>query len=65
VVGLMTLVRLLGYSTLACGCVVGRYREVATSRELAYVEQKGKTCGAHEHRRNQTVAPAVPRRASR
>lgn len=64
-VGLMTLVRLLGYSTLACGCVVGRYREVATSRELAYVEQKGKACGAHEHRRNHTVAPALTRRVSR
>ena len=37
----MSLVRLLGYTTLACGCVVGRYREVASSRELAYVEEKG------------------------
>ncbi len=66
-VGLMSLVRLLGFSTLACGCVVGRYREVATSRELAYVEEKGTACAAHEHRRNHTVAPLapVPRRAAR
>ena len=52
----MSLVRLLGFTTLACGCVVGRYREVATSREVAYVEEKGKTCGSHSHRRNRTVA---------
>jgi hypothetical protein len=52
----MSLVRLLGFTTLACGCVVGRYREVATSRELTYVEEKGKSCGSHSHRRNHTVA---------
>ena len=34
-------VRLLGFRTLACGCVIGRYRELATSRELTYVEEKG------------------------
>ncbi len=54
--GGMSLVRLLGFSTLTCGCVVGRYREVATSREVAYVEEKGKTCGSHGHRRNHTLA---------
>ena len=52
----MSLVRLLGYSTLACGCVVGRYREVASNRELTYIEEKGLTCGSHGHRRNHTVA---------
>jgi hypothetical protein len=52
----MSLVRLLGFKTLACGCVVGRYREVATSRELSYVEEKGLTCQTHGHRRNHTVA---------
>jgi hypothetical protein len=54
--GVMSLVRLLGYTTLACGCVVGRYREVGSSRELAYVEEKGLSCGSHGHRRNHTVA---------
>ncbi len=54
----MSLVRLLGFTTLACGCVVGRYREVGTNRELAYVEEKGNTCDAHAHRRNQTIAPS-------
>jgi hypothetical protein len=51
----MSLVRLLGFTTLACGCVVGRYREVATSREISYVEEKGKNCGSHSHRRNHTL----------
>ena len=51
----MCLVRLLGFTTLACGCVVGKYREVATSREVIYVEEKGKTCGSHGHRRNHTI----------
>jgi hypothetical protein len=52
----MSLVRLLGFTTLACGCVVGKYREVATSREVSYVEEKGPACGSHAHRRNHTVA---------
>jgi hypothetical protein len=51
----MSLVRLLGFTTLRCGCVVGRYREVATSREVTYVEEKGKTCVSAGHRRNHTV----------
>jgi hypothetical protein len=52
----MSLVRLLGFTTLACGCVVGKYREVATSRELSYIEEKGKNCTRHAHRRNHTIA---------
>ena len=51
----MSLVRLLGFITLSCGCVVGRYRELATNREVSYVEEKGKTCGSQGHRRNHTV----------
>jgi hypothetical protein len=53
---MMSLVRLLGFTTLGCGCVVGRYREVATSREVTYVEEKGKSCDSQGHRRNHTVA---------
>lgn len=56
----MSLVRLLGFATLPCGCVIGRYREVASNRELAYVEEKGTTCSVHQHRRNHTVAVPVP-----
>ena len=52
----MSLVRLLGFKTLSCGCVIGRYRELATSRELTYVEEKGSHCDLHGHRRNHTVA---------
>jgi hypothetical protein len=54
----MSLVRLLGFDTLGCGCVVGRYRDVATSREVAYVEEKGANCHQHAHRRNHTIAVA-------
>jgi hypothetical protein len=52
----MSLVRLLGFTTLPCGCVTGRYRELATNRELTYVEEKGATCTQHGHRRNHTIA---------
>lgn len=54
----MSLVRLLGFTTLSCGCVTGRYREVATNREVTYVEEKGSSCSHHEHRRNHTLAAA-------
>ena len=57
-VTMMSLVRLLGFTTLACGCVTGRYREVATHREVTYVEEKGHGCVDAGHRRNQTLAPA-------
>ena len=53
---IMSLVRLLGFSTLACGCVIGRYREVATSRDVRYVEEKGRFCTTPTHRRNHTLA---------
>jgi hypothetical protein len=52
----MSLVRLLGFRTLGCGCVIGRYRELATSRELTYVEEKGVGCDLYGHRRNHTIA---------
>jgi hypothetical protein len=56
----MSLVRLLGFTTLRCGCLVGRYREVASNRELVYVEEKGVTCQEHFHRRNHTVTVLQP-----
>ena len=49
-------VRLLGFTTLPCGCIVGRYRELATSRDVNYVEEKGNRCETHTHRRNHTIA---------
>lgn len=53
-----SLVRLLGFRTLVCGCVTGHYREIATSREITYVEEKGPGCEHHAHRRNHTLTPA-------
>jgi hypothetical protein len=35
--------------------VIGRYRELATSRELTYIEEKGTSCDTHGHRRNHTI----------
>ena len=55
---MMSLVRLLSFTTLACGCVTGKYREIATHREIIYVEEKGSACAHHAHRRNHTLAPA-------
>jgi hypothetical protein len=54
----MSLVRLLGFTTLSCGCVTGHYREVATNREITYVEEKGLTCEQPAHRRNHTLGTA-------
>ncbi len=51
----MSLVRLLGFRTLTCGCVIGRYRDLGTEREVTYVEEKGSNCELHAHRRNHTV----------
>jgi hypothetical protein len=52
----MSLVRLLGFTTLTCGCVCGRYREVGTSRDVTYIEEKGTSCHASGHLRNQPVS---------
>ena len=52
----MSVVRILGFSTLSCGCVVGRYRDIASTREVVYVEEKGVGCESHAHRRNHTVS---------
>jgi hypothetical protein len=55
---MMSLVRLLGFTTLACGCVTGHYREIATNREVTYVEEKGPSCEHQAHRRNHTLSAA-------
>jgi hypothetical protein len=60
----MSVVRLLGFSTLACGCVVGRYRDVGSTREITYVEEKGSGCDSAAHRRNHTVTPERERYAA-
>lgn len=52
----MSVVRVIGFATMPCGCVVGRYRDLASTREVVYVEEKGLACESHAHRRNQTVS---------
>ena len=52
----MSLVRLLGFTTLNCGCVSGRYREVGTDREVTYIEEKGNGCRLTSHQRNQPLS---------
>jgi hypothetical protein len=52
----MSLVRLLGFKTLTCGCLAGH--------EIAYIEEKGAACSVHGHRRNHTVMPERAARAS-
>jgi len=52
----MNLVRLLRFTTLACGCVSGHYQELATSREVTYIESKGTACAESAHQRNQPVS---------
>ena len=34
----MPLLRLLGFATLECGCLVGRYGEMVVDHEVDYVE---------------------------
>jgi hypothetical protein len=51
----MSLVRLLGFCTLPCGCVVGRYLDLAGNREVMFVEEKGDECETHAHRRNHAL----------
>jgi hypothetical protein len=60
----MSVVRLLGFATLPCGCVVGRYRDIGSTREIVYVEEKGTGCQSHAHRRNHTVTAQRERYAS-
>ncbi|MGH9410531.1 MAG: hypothetical protein ACRD1V_13870 [Vicinamibacterales bacterium] len=55
---MMSLVRLLGFKTLGCGCIAGRYRELASHREITYIEEKGAGCVDHTHRRNHTIGTA-------
>ena len=52
----MSLVRLLGFKTLGCGCVSGRYRDMASSREVTYIEEKGASCSVSGHQRNQPLS---------
>src|SRR6218665_3726025 len=50
--GSMSIVKLLGFETLGCGCVVGHYREAGTIRVVTYVEEKATGCEEPTHQRN-------------
>jgi hypothetical protein len=52
----MSMVRLLGFRNLSCGCVSGRYRDLGTSRETNYIEEKGPNCQEPAHQRNQPLS---------
>ncbi len=52
----MSLVRLMGFTTLTCGCVTGRYREEGSKREITYIEEKSTVCVSSGHVRNQPVS---------
>ena len=56
----MPLLRLLGFATLECGCLVGRYGEMAVDREVDYVEAKSSACNRHDHQRNYTLSGSTP-----
>lgn len=51
----MSIVKLLGFETLGCGCVVGHYRDAGTISIITYVEEKASSCGDASHRRNHAV----------
>ncbi|HTV03254.1 MAG TPA: hypothetical protein VMF13_22080 [Luteitalea sp.] len=51
----MSIVKLLGFETMGCGCVVGHYRDAGTISVVTYVEEKAVTCGEVGHRRNHAV----------
>jgi len=53
----MGLIALLGFKERTCGCVIGRYRELATHREITYVEQRGPDCAAGGHHGSQSAPP--------
>ncbi len=59
-----SVVRLIGFATLPCGCVVGRYRDLGSTREVVYVEEKGPVCESPAHRRNHTVSAERERYAA-
>ena len=51
----MSIVKLLGFETLGCGCVVGHYRDAGTVRVVTYIEEKASTCDQPGHRRNHAL----------
>ncbi len=59
----MSIVKLLGFENLGCGCLVGHYRDAGTVSIVTYVEEKAGACADVSHRRNHALVPRQ-RRAS-
>ena len=59
----MSIVRLLAFETLGCGCLAGHYREAGTLRAVTYIEEKARACADDGHRRNHAL-PTRRRRVS-
>ncbi len=56
----MSMVRLLAFETLDCGCVAGHYREGGSPRTVTYIEEKATICAVPSHRRNHAVQMRPP-----
>jgi hypothetical protein len=63
-VGIMSIVKLLGFETLGCGCLVGHYRDAGTVSVVSYVEEKAATCPDAGHRRNHAMVTRRRRAAA-
>lgn len=50
-----SLVTLVKYDWMSCGCQIGIYRINSDGKLIVYVEAKGKECQKHSHRRNHVV----------
>lgn len=51
----MSIVKLLGFETLTCGCLVGHYRDAGATTPVTYIEEKATTCVEATHRRNHAL----------
>lgn len=51
----MSIVKLLGFEPLGCGCVAGHYRDAGTISVVTYIEEKAVTCAEPSHRRNHAL----------
>ena len=57
------MLRIVRFETAACGCLIGKYRDTITGREMACVEASAAPCDAH--RRNDLLAQASARQPLR
>ena len=55
----MSLLRMIGFASLSCGCLVGRYHNSSLDCELDYVDQKGQRCNLVEHSPDSSVVSDV------